>query len=727
MELEAEERAMGYTLGVDLGTTYTAAAIDRDGALEVIELGTRSAAVPSVVFLCEDGTVLTGEAAARRGVDDPGRLARDFKRRMGDTTPVLLGGCPYSIDALLARQLEAVVAAVQERQGGDPSTIAVAHPANWGPYKIDLLRQAVSRANLEGVVLLSEPEAAAIHYASQSRLEPGATIAVYDLGGGTFDVAVMRTTDDGFELLGEPEGIERLGGIDFDQAVLRHVAAAVRGAIDHLDLDDPVAQSAMARLHDECVRAKEALSSDTEVTIPVILPAVQTRVRLTRSEFEAMIRPALADTMVVTHRALRSAGVTPEQLHAVLLVGGSSRIPLIAQMVASEFGRPIALDAHPKHAVALGASIVAARQGEISLRPASVAPLATGPAGAGGGAPNGATTDEPTVEMRACGAGATAATAAAGGAAAGGAAAGGAAAGGADGGSEPPGADVVGPSWPQPSYAVTATESPRRNVVLVGAIAAAVLLIGGLTFALTRDRGGPTVRDAERSDAPATSNTIAPEATIGGGSPASTTSSTLVASGGPVPPDPAATAPPSTTSGPTTTVGRSTTTTVPRAPRSPPTSVASPPAPGATPLPTAPVPAASTTTTTTTDPPRSAVTTSTTAPTTTTTTTTTTATAPPPPPPLPVVGGITVDKLGGGQAIFTAPSADRCGAWTWSLSGTTFITRSGGSHSTCIGANHSWDTRWNAAWTLSNGSYTVTLTLTNAAGSRSSSQQFSLP
>src|SRR5690606_18427820 len=111
------------------------------------------------------------------------------------------------------------------RQGGAPSSIAIAHPANWGRYKLDLLDQAVRRADLDHVVLVTEPEAAAIHYATLERLEPGATVAVYDLGGGTFDVAVLRKTEGGFQLLGEPEGIERLGGIDFDEAVFRHVVS----------------------------------------------------------------------------------------------------------------------------------------------------------------------------------------------------------------------------------------------------------------------------------------------------------------------------------------------------------------------------------------------------------------------------------------------------------------------------------------------------------------------
>ncbi|MDJ0771496.1 MAG: Hsp70 family protein [Ilumatobacter sp.] len=350
---------MSYSLGVDLGTTYTAAAIQRGDRLEIVDLGTRSAAIPSVVYLRDDGEVLTGEAATRRGATDPGRISREFKRRMGDTTAILLGGVPYSVDALMASLLRSVVSIASERHGGHPESIAVAHPANWGQYKIDLLEQAVRRADLDDVRFVTEPQAAAIHYATLERLEPGATIAVYDLGGGTFDAAVLRKDEAGFELIGEPEGIERLGGIDFDEAVFRHVAGALGAALEDLDPEDPVALSAVTRLREECVAAKEALSGDTEVSIPVILPSLHTEIRLTRAEFEAMIRPALGDTLVVLNRTLRSAGLTADDLHSVLLVGGSSRIPLISQLVGAELGRPVALDVHPKHSVALGAAALA--------------------------------------------------------------------------------------------------------------------------------------------------------------------------------------------------------------------------------------------------------------------------------------------------------------------------------------------------------------------------------
>jgi molecular chaperone DnaK len=350
---------VAYQLGVDLGTTYTAAAIHRDGRAEIVSLGDRTAAIPSVVFLRSDEEILTGDAANRRGITEPSRVAREFKRRVGDTTPLLLGGTPYSAEALMAKLLRWVVGTVTKQEGGAPERIAVSHPANWGPFKTDLLGQAVRLADLGHADVLTEPEAAAIYYASTERVEPGDVVAVYDLGGGTFDAAVLRKTGDGFDILGTPEGIERLGGIDFDEAVFAHVRRAVGNKIEELDPEDETALAAVGRLREECIEAKEALSSDTDVAIPVLLPSVQTEVRLTRSEFEAMIRPALTETIGALRRALDSAKVAPAEVKAVLLVGGSSRIPLVAQLVGAELGRPVAVDAHPKHAIALGAALAA--------------------------------------------------------------------------------------------------------------------------------------------------------------------------------------------------------------------------------------------------------------------------------------------------------------------------------------------------------------------------------
>jgi hypothetical protein len=351
---------MSYGLGVDLGTTFTAAAVARDGRVEMATLGDHTDAVPSVVLVREDGTVLTGGAAERRATAEPDRFARAVKRRFGDPMPVILGGAPYPATQLIAYQLRDVVDRVSEREGGRPATVTLTHPANWGPYKLELFAQVPVLAGLGEVNLLTEPEAAAAHYARNDRLNLGALIAVYDLGGGTFDATVLRTTEHGFEILGRPEGIEGLGGVDFDEAVFTHVDQALDGAVSRLDPADPRDTSAVIRLRNECVNAKEALSADTETSIPVLLPDLQTEVRLTRGEFERMIRPAIGATIASLRRALQSAQIDPAQLHTVLLVGGSSRIPMVAHLVSAELGCPTSVDAHPKHAVALGAAAVGA-------------------------------------------------------------------------------------------------------------------------------------------------------------------------------------------------------------------------------------------------------------------------------------------------------------------------------------------------------------------------------
>lgn len=347
---------MSYSLGIDLGTTFSSAAVERDGRIDSVPLSNGRNSMPSVLFMKDDGAVLTGEAADRRAVIEPELVGREFKRRLGDPTPVLIGGSPYSAESLTARLLASIMEIVREREGGEPSHISISHPANWGQYKIGLLEQALQLAGITGASFLTEPQAAAISYAQSNRLESGQTIAVYDLGGGTFDTAVLRKTDDGFEILGTPVGIERLGGIDFDAAVVGFVERALAEAFTSLDEDDPMSIGAVARLRAECIDAREALSQDTDVSIPVILPSISTGVRLTRVEFEAMIRPMLTDSIGALRQALASADVEPAELHAVLLVGGASRTPLVAQMVSSEIGRPIAVDADPKQAIAIGAA-----------------------------------------------------------------------------------------------------------------------------------------------------------------------------------------------------------------------------------------------------------------------------------------------------------------------------------------------------------------------------------
>ncbi|HEY2998625.1 MAG TPA: Hsp70 family protein [Acidimicrobiales bacterium] len=482
---------MAYTLGVDLGTTYTAAAVMRDGRAEVATLGTRALEVPSVVLLREDGVLLIGEPAERRSMSEPGRFAREFKRRMGDPTPILLGGSPFSAHALMAHLLRGVVKIVADREGGPPDHTVVTCPANWGDYKRELLDQAIQQADIGPVSVATEPEAAAVHYASTTRVAPGDVVAVYDLGGGTFDAAVLRNTGQGFELVGDPRGIEQLGGVYFDEAVFAWVVDHMNDAFAKLDPEDAGTVAAVSRLRRDCVEAKETLSWDTDTTIPVVLPNQRTEIRLTRSEFEDLIRPALVDTVDAMRRALTSADVVPADLTSVLLVGGSSRIPLVGQMLVAELGRPVAIDVHPKHAVALGAAHLSATEAGVVGPPAesSVATLVpptvtrtgpttvTAPGGNGGGAapgpgpgphvgpgPGPASGTGPPARPRPAG-------------------------------GPPP---RPAPPGPPPDHGPRADGGRRRALVIGGMVAAAALVVAGVAIAGGggSDGGGTTTTEA---------------------------------------------------------------------------------------------------------------------------------------------------------------------------------------------------------------------------------------
>ncbi|MGB5937337.1 MAG: extracellular solute-binding protein [Ornithinimicrobium sp.] len=355
-EGDAASGGGGYVLGVDLGTTFTAAAISRRGITEIVPLGDHAPQIPSAVFLTDSGEYVIGDAAIRRGHTEPGRLAREFKRRIGDDTNVILGSTPISAQALMAQLLARVVDHVTVGQGEAPRAVVLTHPANWGPYRLELLNQAARMAGLADARLCSEPEAAAIHFASTNRVEVGQTIAVYDLGGGTFDAAVLRKDSTGFSVLGTPEGIEHLGGLDFDAVVLHHIQETL-GPLD-IEPDDPNTLTALTRLTRDCTEAKEALSTDNDVTIPVSIGAASAAVRLSRLAFEEAIRPSLEETISALQRSLNSADVTADDLAAIVLIGGSSRIPLVTHLLTQHLGRPIALSPQPKHAVALGASVL---------------------------------------------------------------------------------------------------------------------------------------------------------------------------------------------------------------------------------------------------------------------------------------------------------------------------------------------------------------------------------
>jgi hypothetical protein len=357
---------MSYGLGIDLGTSFVEAAVcqlDPAGAArpEMVDLGEDSVAMTAAVYVAVDGALHTGTAAARRAASDPERIGRELKRRLGDPVPLMLGGAPHEVPDLLATVLRDVVRTVSTAMGAAPERVVLTCPPAWGAVRRGKFDLVPGLAGVPDAVVVTEPEAVAAYYATHPATAPrwaeGDVAAAYDLGGGTFDATVLRRQPGGVRILGTPEGVERLGGMDFDESVVAFVNGSSGGALHELDLRDPHTTLALARLRHDCISAKEALTTDTETVLSALLPTGHFDVPLTREEFEGLVRAPVESTIGALNGTLRSARIAPEQLAAVLLLGGSSRIPLVARMVHEELGRPV-VDTQ-QYVVALGAAALA--------------------------------------------------------------------------------------------------------------------------------------------------------------------------------------------------------------------------------------------------------------------------------------------------------------------------------------------------------------------------------
>ncbi|MEU6592094.1 Hsp70 family protein [Streptomyces sp. NPDC046881] len=381
-----------FPLGIDLGTTFTGAALWRGGRAETVPLGQHSHGsdlVPSVLYRTADGTLLVGDTARFKGATDPQRMAQRFKPLMGEDYPVIVGETGYPPHELTGHLLRWVLDTVAGLEGARPGDVVLTHPAGWEGHRRQALVDAASIAGLSDVGLLPEPIAAGTFYVSQQRIvpvRPGALIGIYDLGGGTFDATLVRKSETGVEIVGEPAGDDHVGGIHFDALLMDHVEE-IAGAAGRFDPDDPAVEADLLRLQADVIAAKEVLSTLPEAVVHVRLPGVSRDVEITRRGFEALIRPMLMDTIGMFADVLDQAGVRPDQLDAVLLVGGSSRIPLVARLLENELGVSVKTDAHSKHVVSLGAAIAAAPRRTVTepqvLVPSVRAPKPQGTPGQG--------------------------------------------------------------------------------------------------------------------------------------------------------------------------------------------------------------------------------------------------------------------------------------------------------------------------------------------------------
>jgi len=373
---------------VDLGTSNTVAVLSAHGRPPRVVEVDGSTNMPSAVFAAEDGTLVVGRDAERRARLDPARFEPNPKRRVDEGT-LLLGDTIVPVGEALAAVLRRVAEETSRQLGGaTPDEVRLTHPAQWGAMRRNVLLGAARLAGLgSNLVLVPEPVAAAAHFASfpDRALAPGQALAVYDLGGGTFDCAVVGATNNGYVVLAE-DGLPDLGGLDVDQALLEHVGRQVsqRDPARWQRLLRPEStgdRRAQRALREDVKAAKEALSRHAQTEVP--LPEPFEDVLVTRAELEALIRPSLLRSVELLAATIRSAGMTPESLAGIYLVGGSSRIPLIATLIAEQLRVvPTSLD-QPETAVALGAHHVAQDGTSMRTQDLSSRLATTGPASGG--------------------------------------------------------------------------------------------------------------------------------------------------------------------------------------------------------------------------------------------------------------------------------------------------------------------------------------------------------
>jgi len=374
-------------LSVDLGTSNTVAVLSAHGRPPRVVEVDGSATMPSALFAADDGNLVVGRDAERRARLDPARFEPNPKRRVDEGT-LLLGDVVVPVTEALSAVLRRVADETSRQLGGaKPDEVRLTHPAQWGPVRRNVLLAAARLAGMgSSLVLVPEPVAAAAHFASfpGQQLGPGQALAVYDLGAGTFDVAIVAATQTGFAVLAEA-GLPDLGGLDVDQALLEHVGRQVsirdpsrwQRILRPESTADRRARRAMA---EDVKAAKEALSRHPQTEVP--LPEPFEDVLVTRIELEALIRPSLLRSVELLAATIRSTGMTPDRLVGIYLVGGSSRIPLIATLIAEQLRVvPSSLD-QPETAVALGAHHVT--QEGVSLRTSNIGPAQQQPPPTGG-------------------------------------------------------------------------------------------------------------------------------------------------------------------------------------------------------------------------------------------------------------------------------------------------------------------------------------------------------
>jgi actin-like ATPase involved in cell morphogenesis len=374
-------------LGVDLGTTHTVAALTAaDGRSQPL-LFDASFLLPSSVYAETDGHLLVGRDAERSARLDPSRFEPNPKRRVDDGT-VLLGSREYAVSDLLAAPLRRTADEAARVLGIMPVRTVLTYPANWATHRRSVLADAAARAGMPAPILVPEPIAAAAYFTTVlgRNIAPGGVLVVYDFGGGTFDTTVLRRRNDGGWDVLASDGLPDVGGVDLDAAVVGHLGKSLTMTDPDrwrqlVEPADDIARRRNFLLREDVRAAKEQLSRTSTASVHV--PLFETDVHVTRSEFEQLARSYLERTVDLTATTLQRAGVRPDQIGGLFLVGGSSRIPLVSTLLHQRLGVAPTLIEQPELVVALG-SVLAAMPSRPAAFPTSAPPAGPRPPGMGG-------------------------------------------------------------------------------------------------------------------------------------------------------------------------------------------------------------------------------------------------------------------------------------------------------------------------------------------------------
>ncbi|PRZ17147.1 molecular chaperone DnaK [Laceyella sediminis] len=348
---------MGKVIGIDLGTTNSCVAFMDGNEAVVIPNAEGGRTTPSVVGFSKTGERLVGEAAKRQAITNPEKTIISIKRYIGTNHKVEIDDKSYSpqeISAMILQKLKADA----EAYLGEPVTQAVITvPAYFNDSQRQATKDAGRIAGLEVLRIINEPTAAALAYGMEKTEDQ--KILVFDLGGGTFDVSILELGDGVFEVL-STSGDNQLGGDDFDQVIIDYLVQEFKKE-NGIDISHD--KMAMQRLKDAAEKAKKDLSGVLTTTISLpFLTADATgpkhlEVSLTRAKFEELSADLIERTMVPTRQALSDAGLTPNDIDRVILVGGSTRIPAVQEAIKRLIGKEPSKGVNPDEVVAMGAAI----------------------------------------------------------------------------------------------------------------------------------------------------------------------------------------------------------------------------------------------------------------------------------------------------------------------------------------------------------------------------------